>query len=148
VPEVPEVPLGATFHLVSFYLFLLYMSSNPWILFLKKYANDTNQSYACALSDPEASALYRQTQNKDPHEAYMAYLDKSKKATHKRHEIAQKKMDKMTDLEAGRFYEKFEKLEEKHTARDKKKLEEFRSTQTAKSSNLKLPKKRAVAYSR
>jgi len=32
--------------------------TNKWILFLKQYASDTNQSYGCALSDPKASVEY------------------------------------------------------------------------------------------
>ena len=124
------------------------MSSNPWILFLKKYAADNNKSYACAISDPKASALYRETNNKNTDNLYNSYLDKSQKATQKRHDIAQKKMDEMTDLEAGRFYEKFEKAEEKHTAKDKKKLAEYRLIQEHKSNKLRLVKKRRDAYSR
>jgi hypothetical protein len=34
---------------------------NPWVSFVKKYAKDNNLSYACAVSNPECSLLYKQS---------------------------------------------------------------------------------------
>ena len=34
---------------------------NPWVSFVRKYAQDNNLSYACAVSNPECSLLYKQS---------------------------------------------------------------------------------------
>lgn len=33
---------------------------NPWIEHIKRYAKENGKSYACALSDPECKASYKQ----------------------------------------------------------------------------------------
>jgi hypothetical protein len=67
-------------------------TSNPWVSFVRKYAQDNNLSYACAVSNPECSLLYKQSKEipklpkkynltvkgKTPQE-YMKYVKHSKK---------------------------------------------------------------------
>ena len=108
--------------------------ANKWVLFLKKYAKETNQSYACALSDPRASQEYKklngQSSMSDIQTKYNEYKLKTKNQKKVRYEKAQKKVEEllatgMSKEEVEAKMKLFYKREEAHYKKNQQVYEKY-----------------------